>query len=239
MVPLTFATPAGQSARVLRMPLPATCGDDGCIAELERQAAEREQAAAAADAAAAAELAALRWRAVVPPRHHSARVEHVRPDLAAWHPGLSLYLAGSIGSGKTHQVAALLRRAALTGGVAWWDVRELVAAAQASAGKRGKRPAVMDSPAAPDVVVLDDIAAARNTDFGVGVVADIIAARYNAMRPVVVTSNLTMDELARFGTGQMVDPFAWERVVDRLAEMTAPGAGMRVWMTGDSWRTRA
>jgi DNA replication protein DnaC len=46
------------------------------------------------------------------------------------------------------------------------------------------------------ILVVDDVASERLTDWGRGVVCDLIAARYDATGPMILTSNLSVAKLA-------------------------------------------
>ena len=66
-------------------------------------------------------------------------------------------------------------------------------------------------------LVLDDVGRERDTEYVNEKLDEIIDARYTAGRPLIVTTNLTMDTLKN-------PPFQVMRAYDRLLEMCAPVA---------------
>lgn len=66
-----------------------------------------------------------------------------------------------------------------------------------------------------DLLVIDDLAAERDTEYMGEIVMNIIDARYRAKKPIIVTTNLTMDELKN------PTNIRRDRVISRLFEMCA------------------
>lgn len=74
------------------------------------------------------------------------------------------------------------------------------------------------------LLILDDFGAGQITDWSVGILYQIINDRYNANKPVIVTSNYDLDGLGerliiRDSKGKVIDAFSAERIVSRLKEM--------------------
>ena len=67
-----------------------------------------------------------------------------------------------------------------------------------------------------DLLVVDDLGVERKTDFGYETVFSVIDQRYIAGKPLIVTTNLTRQELDHPG-----DP-RYSRVYDRILEMSVP-----------------
>lgn len=67
-----------------------------------------------------------------------------------------------------------------------------------------------------DLLVVDDLGVERKTDFGYEIVFSVIDQRYIAGKPLIVTTNLTRQELDHPG-----DP-RYSRVYDRILEMSVP-----------------
>lgn len=61
----------------------------------------------------------------------------------------------------------------------------------------------------PGLLVIDDLGASRNTEWAIQTLHEIVASRYDAMRPTLVTTNLTAQQLVDGGL---------ERIVSRLAD---------------------
>ena len=74
------------------------------------------------------------------------------------------------------------------------------------------------------LVVLDDVGSERTTDFAIDSFNVAISARYNEFRPTIITSNLTLDDVARvYGN----------RIASRIREVA-----MVVDQSGTDWRIR-
>lgn len=164
----------------------------------------------------------------VPPRYRDATVTD--PVVAEWvrtliaesssnvHPvaairqGPSLLIVGSIGVGKTHQSYAAVRALAVSGAYCGWL---FTTAADCYAALR-PRPGI-DSEAEfsrfakAGLLVLDDLGAAKNSEWTEEVNYRLINHRYEHERPTLITSNVPPKDL-RDALGA--------RVASRLAEMT-------------------
>ena len=75
------------------------------------------------------------------------------------------------------------------------------------------------------LLILDDFGMERGTEYGLEQVYNVIDSRYRSRRPLIVTTNLTMDELEH----PQDTPHA--RIYDRLLEMCVP-----VLLTGANFR---
>lgn len=162
----------------------------------------------------------------VPPRFQDAVADH--PDVQAWvrevvdgadiaipYPavdtGPSLLLLGPVGVGKTFQCYGAIRALAVSGVRCSW---ELVAAADFYASQR-PRPRVdaedeFDRLARVSLLVLDDLGAAKATEWTEEITYRLVNRRYQDCKPTIVTSNVTPKTLA--------DALG-ERVASRLREM--------------------
>jgi len=155
---------------------------------------------------------------------HSAVLEWVRKvaDAAAgarrapWLPpmvstGPSLLLLGPVGTGKTHQTWGAVRALALSGLSVTWQV---TTAADLYARMRPRHgvdaETVFERYATAGVLVLDDLGAAKPSEWTEEVNYRLINHRYERAMPTLFTSNLLIQKLAdRLG----------DRVVSRLNEM--------------------
>lgn len=68
----------------------------------------------------------------------------------------------------------------------------------------------------PVLLILDDFGMERGTEYGLEQVYNVIDSRYRSQKPLIVTTNLTLDAL------QHPQDTAHARIYDRLLEMCAP-----------------
>ncbi|WP_225848228.1 ATP-binding protein [Streptomyces sp. HPF1205] len=165
----------------------------------------------------------------LPPRYRDAETHHpqvldwvqeVTRQAAAPSPGArrqvttgpSLLLAGVTGAGKTHQAYGAIRALAQAGvGVRW----RATTAADLYAGLR-PRPgsdseAELAALARCPLLLLDDLGAAKASEWVEEITYRLINRRYNLMLPTLITTNLPIADLrAHLG----------DRVTSRLAQMT-------------------
>ena len=77
-----------------------------------------------------------------------------------------------------------------------------------------------------DLLILDDLGAERGTEYALEQVFAVIDARYRSRKPLIVTTNLTLDTLKN------PDDLAHARIYDRILEICAPilcsGENLRV-----------
>lgn len=151
--------------------------------------------------------------------------ERITPRIAI-HRGPSLLLLGKVGRGKTHQAFGAMRALSVSGALAAW---KFATAADVYAQLR-PRPRIdseevfrsyLDAP----VLVIDDLGAAKNSEWTEEVNYRLINHRYQHSLPTIVTSNVApLDMAHEFG----------DRVASRLAEMTE-----RVVLLGDDRRRKS
>jgi len=77
------------------------------------------------------------------------------------------------------------------------------------------------------LLVIDDLGVERSTNYALEKVYDIIDSRYRNGQPVIITTNLTIDEMKN------CEDIRYIRIYDRIFEMCYP-----VKMEGMSWRKR-
>ena len=75
------------------------------------------------------------------------------------------------------------------------------------------------------LLIIDDFGMERGTEYGLEQVYSVIDSRYRSRRPLIVTTNLTLDEL------QHPQDIPHARIYDRLLEMCAP-----IRFAGDTFR---
>ena len=114
--------------------------------------------------------------------------------LAAFDPagdnrGLVLY--GDVGRGKTHLLVALLREIVLLKGLRarFVEFSHLLADLKTGFDQGRGTAALIDPLVEVDVLGIDELGKGRATDFEATVIDEIVSRRYNAMRPIVATTN--------------------------------------------------
>jgi DNA replication protein DnaC len=191
-------------------------------------------------APAGGHVAALQAAEVrIPPRYQAALADH--PQVQAWiqqliraaRPGPdgtsgiarggSLLLAGPTGTGKTHQAYGAIRSLLSAGVRLRWHATtaaDLYANQRPRPGHDAERDlqALMRCP----LLVLDDIGAAKASEWTEELTYRLINHRYEHLLPTLLTTNLPIRDL-RAGLG--------DRITSRLAEMTE-----RVTLTGTDRR---
>ena len=128
--------------------------------------------------------------------------------------GTGLLLYGNVGCGKSFAAACIANALIDTGTPCMMtNFTRIINRLQESFAGRQK---YIDNLSRFDLLVIDDMAAERNTEYVWEQVMTIIDARYRSGLPVVVTTNLTIGELA--------DPadIRRQRVYSRLKEMCVP-----------------
>ncbi len=139
-----------------------------------------------------------------------------------------LLLAGTCGVGKTHLAAALLAELVLDHGASgrFWDVGELLVQLKrgfsrvpAEAGDTPVRTEgdLFEELRRVEVLVLDDLGAARVTDWSFDEIWLMIGARYNANLLTVFTSNYPN---LGVGEGKLVGGVRQETLGDRVGART-------------------
>jgi DNA replication protein DnaC len=211
---------------------PQTLGSEGTLDRMARILAARniDPAAVAALDGEPKRFSALdALSAGMPPRYQGAVADH--PQVLAWArdvaqqavapslgarrqviTGPSLLMAGVVGAGKTHQAYGAVRQLVQTGvGVRWraTTAADLYADLRPRAGVDSERElaAVSRCP----LLIIDDLGAAKTSEWTEEVTYRLINRRYNHMLPTLVTTNLAIKDLrAHLG----------DRVTSRLAQMT-------------------
>ena len=67
-----------------------------------------------------------------------------------------------------------------------------------------------------DLLIIDDLGAERNTEYAMEQMFSIVDSRYRSGKPMIVTTNLKLDELKR------PSDLAHARIYDRILERCAP-----------------
>lgn len=126
-----------------------------------------------------------------------------------------LLLRGPKGSGKTHLAAALALGLLHRGfRVAFWNVPlvldEIRSSFGARDGREEKAAQIMERARKADLLILDDLATEKPSDWVVERLYLVVEMRYQDLRPLIVTTNASMKELE-----EALSP----KTVSRLIEM--------------------
>ena len=146
-------------------------------------------------------------------------------DVATWRGRpWCITFAGPIGSGKSFYAAELLYRSRLKFGLgfdaAWMSASDIVRLAFDHSQDAAEE---LESRRTKDLLVIDDLGRGHSAAAAWGVVADLLFDRYSHKRPTIVTTNMSMEQLA----GECGDL----ALFDRLA------CGLMVTLTGGTRRT--
>lgn len=154
-----------------------------------------------------------------PGHFRTARIDH--PAVAAWTrlwgpgatPDASLVLTGKVGTGKTHQALGALRAAATSGRRLRFEFGT-AADFYASLRPRDKHDseAVMARWRAAHVILLDDLGAAKLTEWAEEQTYRLINHRYENDKPMIITTNVP---------GERFSEVLGDRIASRLAEAAA------------------
>lgn len=128
--------------------------------------------------------------------------------------GKGLLLFGNVGTGKTFH-AACIANALIDKGVPCL-VTNFARIANTVQGLYSGRQEYYDSLNRFPLLVLDDLSAERKTEFMQEIVFNVIDARYRAKLPLIVTTNLTREELKHPAD------VTSQRIFSRLFEMCTP-----------------
>lgn len=171
-----------------------------------------------------------------------AKDDQRRPDLSQamrqyaeqfpqyYRDGSGLLLYGNVGTGKTY-FAACIANAVLDQGYSvrmtnFNDISNDLWAAEDKA-------AYMDELRKYALLILDDLGAERKNEYMQEIVYNVIDARYRAGKPVIVTTNLSQDELAKpaeIGYGRIYD-----RILERCLPVKVEGHSRRRQEAGKNW----
>lgn len=139
--------------------------------------------------------------------------------------GLLLY--GDVGTGKTHLACCI-------GNYLMESCRPVFATSLVKILSQAKSFRSEDDEEAyirkmnnADLLILDDLGAERSTDYALEIVYNIIDSRYRTSMPMIVTTNLSLEEM------QNATDIRYSRIYDRVLETCYP-----VEFVGRSWRMK-
>ena len=128
--------------------------------------------------------------------------------------GKGLLLFGTVGTGKTF-LAACVANALIDKGIPCLVTNFARIANEVQGMFEGKQEYYDNLNKFP-LLVIDDLSAERKTEYMQEIVFNVIDARYRSGLPLIVTTNLTREELLH------PSGLAYERIFSRLFEMTTP-----------------
>lgn len=128
---------------------------------------------------------------------------------------MGLLMWGDVGHGKTFY-AACIANALIDKGIpaVMTTIPKLVAGMQKGYGE--KRQDILTMVASTPLLVLDDLGTERNTEYMTEQMYEVINERYKARKPLIVTTNLTGQQLRN------PEDVAKKRIYDRVLEMCSP-----------------
>ena len=147
-------------------------------------------------------------------------VEHWE-DMKAGNIGYLLW--GSVGTGKSY-LAGCIANALMEKEISVRMTNFALILNDLAATFEGKNEYISNLCRYP-LLILDDFGMERGTEYGLEQVYNVIDSRYRSGRPLIVTTNLTLEDL------QHPEDTAHARIYDRLIEMCSP-----VRFTGSNFR---
>lgn len=176
------------------------------------------------------------WQHWAPRRYQdvefAALDEEVKAPIKDWAKGLrsntsgNLLLLGPLGVGKTHTAMAACREI-LRGGlsVRWWPVVELLEALRPGhefRDEEGDECDLLDFIRYKAVVFLDDLGMERPSEWAAEQLYIIVNRRWLEQRPLIVTSNLTPNDLR-----DTIGARTYDRLRDGAAAIELSGESRR------------
>lgn len=133
------------------------------------------------------------------------------PEMEKRNQGLLLY--GTVGTGKSFTAAcianALLDRQISVVMTSFVKVLQDIRGVE----DESQYMAILNS---PRLLIIDDLGAERNTDYALEKVYNVIDSRVRTNKPLILTTNLTLDEMMEVGD------IRYQRIYDRIFEVCYP-----------------
>lgn len=134
--------------------------------------------------------------------------------------GRGLYFEGTNGTGKTHLAAAIaLQLISKEIPVICRTSEDLLSdVKRAFDSKEIKEQDVIDAYKNVDLLIIDDLGKEQCTDWSMSVLYSILNARYEDMKPVIITTNYNADNLTKAMVPKGMDDTKITAIVSRLRE---------------------
>lgn len=139
--------------------------------------------------------------------------------------GKGLLLYGPVGTGKTYYASCIANKLLKDGySVLLTNFSKLTNQIQSTFDAKQE---LIDSLSKYSLVIIDDLGIERRSEYMQEIVFSIIDARYRSGKPVIITTNIPMDEMKK------PKELSYKRIYDRVFEMCHP-----VKIDGDSRRMK-
>lgn len=147
-------------------------------------------------------------------------------------PGCGLYIYGGVGRGKTFEASALAKEFVAAGySVVFATVPDMLSSIQETYGNNDSTMARMARYTTCDVLVLDDMGKESPSQWAVGMLFQIINARYENLKSMVLTSQFALADLetrmAKHGENESAEAIA-SRIAETCSALHLVGPDRRV-----------
>ncbi len=158
---------------------------------------------------------------------------HTFDDKAA--SGIGLYIEGTYGTGKTHLAAAIgLSLIEQEKSVIMLTSFDLLDKIKQSFDNDGlSEQEITRRYKTCDLLIIDDLGKEQCTEWSMSILYSIINERYEAMKPIIITTNFSADDLIKILTPKGSGNQKAAAIISRLKEMSRT-----VTMAWEDWRGR-
>lgn len=142
--------------------------------------------------------------------------------------GKNLLLCGKPGTGKTHLAYSIAKAIAKSGrSIIYTTAYKMIKEIRDTwdHGSRQTEQHIIRKFTAPDLLIIDEVGVQSNTENERTLMFQVLDARYQDMKPVLIVGNLTFNELTEY---------MGERIIDRLRE----GGGSLIPLDWESYRKK-
>ena len=124
--------------------------------------------------------------------------------------GAGLLFFGGVGTGKTFYSCCIANEIIERG------ISALVTSFPRILRNSKDKEKQMESFKKYDLLVIDDLGAERNTEYGLEVVYDVIDSRYRSKKPLIITTNLSPEDIKK------PEHIGYQRIYDRIMQNCIP-----------------